>query len=90
MNNSLRVPAMYLTPANVRILAFFAFSGISKLRLMRPGQNSDSPRLHHLRSPFLASLAKDNESGECVSGCGISCAKLAGERYRQSRAISAA
>jgi hypothetical protein len=41
-----RVPAMYLTWANVLFLAFLAFNEISKLRAINRGQNSDSRRLH--------------------------------------------
>jgi hypothetical protein len=42
-----RVPAVYLTWANVLFLTFFAFNEINKLRVISRGQNSDSPRLHH-------------------------------------------
>ena len=42
------VPPVYLTWADVVFLAFLAFNEINKLRVIRWGQNSDSPRLHHL------------------------------------------
>jgi hypothetical protein len=37
---------VYLTLAESLFLAFLAFSGINKLRVISWGQNSDSPRLH--------------------------------------------
>src|SRR6266852_231475 len=43
----LRVPAVYLTSANVLFISFLAFNEINKLRVISRGQNSDSPRLQY-------------------------------------------
>jgi len=47
-----RVPAMYLTSANLLFLTFFAFNEINKLCIIGEAQNSDSPRLHQF-SPVV-------------------------------------
>lgn len=47
---SSRVPAVYPTSANTLFLAYFALYEIDKLRVIKKGQNSDSRRLHNIRS----------------------------------------
>lgn len=49
--HSPRVPAVYLTSTNLVLLTFVAFNEINNLRVVRKGQNSDSPRLHHSSAP---------------------------------------
>jgi len=44
---------MYLISANVLFLSFFTFNEINKLRIISEAQNSDSPRLHHIRAAWL-------------------------------------
>ncbi len=54
----LRVRAVYLTSANVLFISFLAFNEINKLRVIKKGQNSDSPRLHNCKCFVIKELRR--------------------------------
>ena len=63
---SCRVPAMYLTSANLLFLTFFAFNEINKLCIIGEAQNSDSPRLHQF-SPVVRCAKKPSTFQQLVA-----------------------